>query len=326
MGGVNAWLQYIQRILRFISLGLQETPRCLALSPITSLTCHPQPHVIRLNGALPSTSERPRGLSSLRISNTGSMAPSFNSTALSILFPLSRPSSRIWDHVCKTVFDWEDCIACSSQGKCLAENCSWIKRPAIASYLQFYAAITSRSMDDDVLHSHQDLLEIVDFIRHHPDKPRRNLVQEYQATHCRIAPDSDFSRAFDLAMSALVMVPCSQPNFFDSRMGVNPGHSVWLDNLSGRTFFVSKIKQCGQSGPARATRLAGLSAARLDACGIKLSPTNDFQKHLLYDSESKCVYLFHHIGFLKECLARNRANASAAPCVRCLSFKRPVHE
>ncbi|KAK1752653.1 hypothetical protein QBC47DRAFT_404976 [Echria macrotheca] len=41
--------------------------------------------------------------------------------------------------------------------------------------------------------------------------------------------------------------------------------------------------------------------------GARFRPTNDMAQHLLFDEKRNCLYLFHHVGFLKAHLSRYRA-------------------
>lgn len=225
-------------------------------------------------------------------------------------FPLRIEPANILESLCRVLFGWVECPQCGCQGNCGVSTCQWEKKALLSSYLQFYRSITAQSTPEDwsdpqpALSTHSELLDLVSLIMKNSTIRREVLIQQYFAKNgCAQPSYVDRGRAFDLALNAITMIPCSERNYY---MDSEP-FPVWVTwrNCQSACDLVQNAIPKGPSLTVRtrAEIFQRVSAQTLEDSGIKLVTTRNMSKHLFLDPSSKCVYIFPHLGFLKARLA-----------------------
>lgn len=240
------------------------------------------------------------------------------------LFWLENPPENTLKLIIQTLFGWDDCLACDRSGTCPLWNCTWNRRQLLDQYLEFYRVVSSWSMPEGLnqgnpaLRNHDDLTDIIYLIQQRPDLPRKELIQIHFSSYRSALPDPlDQNRAFDLAMRVLTMIECSPRRC--SRVNWSPGFAPipWYADDSARQFIGRAFQRHAaldvEDEFDRSTfgKLAATSLERRKK--IKLVGTYDLQKHLLLEPESRTLYIYHHVGFLKEYLAATRQPTSNIP-------------
>lgn len=186
--------------------------------------------------------------------------------------------------------------------------------PYLKIYLQSTSLYTSEDWDEPVLalESHVDLQRLIRFIKSHCNKRKSELISEYFASHTNGTRLTDASRnqAFDLALSALTMVPFSRRNRFHKQYPIL-APETWQDDRPAQLVLQNAIKAERPLSKIEACSVTHeLSAARLEEYGIDIVGTSDLRQHLAFDSESKRLHIFQQVGFLK---AHLRAHNSQPP-------------
>jgi hypothetical protein len=226
----------------------------------------------------------------------------------------------------KTLFGWHNCSACMGAGTCPCGTCAWSRLRQLDAYFSFYTAITSWSIPEDLiqgwppLRDHTDLRTIIRLIQNSPDAPRSELIRTHFSSYGQAQPDQvDKCRAFDLAIRVLTMAECSPRGCYS--INWNPGFAPipWLAEESARQFIAKAVPRHSSFDVEReynSVRFAKLTATSLERhSNIKLAWTHDLRKHLLLDKEKnpRTLYIYHHIGFLREYLAATRHAESNIP-------------
>jgi len=258
------------------------------------------------------------------------MAAEFKILPCMAQFPLENPSVDMKDEVYRGLFGWRDCADCNNKGDCVATGCPWIRRARLDHYLQFYFETTRWSTPTDLserrwaLRDHHDLLGIVRLVKDQPRRRRRELIEDHFSTYGHPQPAlADQKRAFDLAITVITMIYCSECNPRYQHPTLDPAY--WNDGISACEFVKSRlpiVTERGQSSDISRTA-SRPSVGALDRVGVTVYGTDDLRKHLLYNTEAKAVYVFHFVGFLEEQLRQSCSNTTVSRSVRLSLFLIP---
>jgi hypothetical protein len=247
-------------------------------------------------------------------------------------FPLENPSVDVEDEVYRVLFSWRDCDDCTNKGVCMAIGCPWKRRAHLGHYLQFYFKITGWNTPTDLserryaLRDHRDLLDIVRLIKNKPKTRRRELMEDHFSIYGQPQPAlADQKRAFDLAITVITMISCTECNPHYQLLDPILAPVHWDDEISAREFVNSNLPiAMERSQPYSKSRTAPkLSVGALDRVGITLCGTDDLRKHLLYDADAKTVHIFHFVGFLEEQLRQTCSNTTISQLVHRPLFSTP---
>jgi len=258
------------------------------------------------------------------------MAAEFKILPCLAQFPLENLSVGVEDEVCRVLFGWRDCADCTNKGGCMATGCPWVRRTQLGHYLQFYFETTKWSTPTDLserrwaLRDHYDLLSIVRLIKDQPSRRRRELMEAHFSTYGDPQPAlADQKRAFDLAITVITMISCSECNPHYRNPMLAPVH--WDDGTSACEFVRSRLPIGTDRGePGNISRTASkLSVGALDRMGVTVYRTDDLRKHLLYDAEAKTVHIFHFVSFLEEQLQQTCSNPIVSQSVHLHLFLAP---
>jgi hypothetical protein len=221
-------------------------------------------------------------------------------------FPLRDCPADMLERLCRALWKWQNCSWCANNGGCLKSLCPWNEKACLEPYLRYYFDITAAYMPEDwveskqVLNNHEDLLDIVRFIKDRPERQRETLMSEYFDRFGPTQPlEVDKRRAFDLAFGIISMLPCAEKNHY-LRLHPNVAPVTWRNQqMACEVWKVILPLGRKMSEKDLFPMVLKLSASVLRESGIQIVGTDDLRKHLYLDHESPVVYVFRQVGFLK---------------------------
>lgn len=260
----------------------------------------------------------------LKITCKASMAAEFRILPCLAQFPLADPPATVENEVCQALFGWRDCVECTNKGGCMVIGCPWKRKAQLSHYLQFYFDTTGWSTPTDLseqryaLGSHHDLLAIIRLINDKPNHPRRKLMVDHFSAYGYPQPAlADQKRAFDLAITLIAMISCSECNPYCRRLDPMLAPVDWDEGDSAYEFVKSKISmatECSQPSSMPQT-MPRLSVSKIQKAGIELHGTENLRRHLLYDPEAKTLQIFHFASFLEEQLRQMSLDTTTSQSV-----------
>ena len=134
----------------------------------------------------------------------------------------------------------------------------------------------------------------------------KSLEQELAASNHE---KGQSNRAIGMAIQAMFMVDPAAKEWHSADFTLGRYRpSSWLPDES-LVEFVERLFPVSLAGQQDAARVAvqhrALRARRLQKLlGARFRPTNSLAEHLLFDEQRNCLYLFHHVAFLKAHLSR----------------------
>jgi hypothetical protein len=234
----------------------------------------------------------------------------------------------------ETLWNWKPCAACAS-GKllpCETASCSTRRVKQLSPFNDFYRTATSRHLSEFTaskelaLRGHEDLIEIVRYLKERPSTPRQQLTADFFSDRAKREGSqeqpniNDQDRAFDLAARILIMVNCStELNQVEALLEEGPRLVTWAkgDSLSkfiATTFPTTDhptLNDPSQRAKSNALKLS-LQARRLTKiAGLTFRPTDNLTDHLRLDPKEGTVEIFHHTRALKEFLIATQPEESS---------------
>ncbi|KAK1754021.1 hypothetical protein QBC47DRAFT_403417 [Echria macrotheca] len=247
--------------------------------------------------------------------------------------PLSRPTRSEAKALCQAMWDWNQgigdhriiCHNCPDsttddlEPTCEEDEygCPWKARfHAKRAFIGFYGDLAEQytappfGHDDQVIHKHQDLFDIIAFLRTaDPELTRRQCMELYfntspvSSSTCGHGPGPAATcreEAFLFAARILTMVTFSSE-------GQGTGTGCWPMDIPLHVALRNVFPQITSTEEEtkdmrRVEREPRLNAHNLvTLANVTIQPTNDLRKHLELD-EAGNLHFFHHLGFLFECL------------------------
>jgi hypothetical protein len=263
---------------------------------------------------------------SQRLVRKTSMSASFKILPCLAQFPLGDPPVDVENEVCRALFGWRDCAECTNQNSCTAIECPWKRKTYLSHYLQFYFETTGWSTPTDLseqryaLGSHHDLLNIVRLINDKPECRRRKLMIDHFSTYGHPQPAlADQKRAFDLAITIIAMIACSECNPYYRRLDPMLAPADWDEEASACEFVKSKMTMAtdGNQPSGMPRMMPSLSVGAVEQAGITIRGTDDLRRHLLYDPGAKTLHIFHFASYLEEQLRRTCPETTISQSVYC---------
>jgi hypothetical protein len=161
------------------------------------------------------------------------------------------------------------------------------------------------------LSSHEDLVEIIRWVREHPGTKLSQLSQDYYRLEDDEgdAPEkADQKRAFNLVATILAMVNCATSPYSSELLETGYVPTSWRDRVSISDFFKESFLQNfdglvdNENETLKITGvLPKLSAPLLrKRAGLQFKPTCDLRDHLRLNSKEGIVHVFHLTAVLKE--------------------------
>ncbi|KAK4445399.1 hypothetical protein QBC34DRAFT_306832 [Podospora aff. communis PSN243] len=259
-------------------------------------------------------------------------------------FPLQIVTTGDLKALCQALWNWELCDSCLDAapkglphcGVASCNNCPWgLRAERLEPFFDFYRKATRPYVpdffgaNDQAIRNHQDLRDIISFIkRHGAEQSRQWCMHEYftlrGAEEVSSVPDSDKTRAFELAARIMTMTSLSCGNGEKSL----PAEASWdvedqqgdaprtwrdVDTLSStmHDLFVSRIHPNLQPSDSQSSLIRqNLTAANLKKmAGLRIESTDSLHNHLDLNPTTGVVMIFHHTGFLREHLLGTKTDS-----------------
>ncbi|KAK1754020.1 hypothetical protein QBC47DRAFT_461995 [Echria macrotheca] len=250
--------------------------------------------------------------------------------------PLSSLSRAESKGLCQALWDWNrycpDCPDSSTndlESICHKDDseCPWKRRfHAKRAFIEFYKKAAQRypplpfSRHAQVIHKHQDLFDIIAFLRRaDPNHSRSKCMDLYfdpvpsndrETPICR-------EKAFLLAARILTMIGVTMY-----------GERAWYMNESLNVVVTNSFPPDPLPIPIKDRRWIKirdeLTAYNLvTTAKLKIRPTDEVQNHLKLDKQGN-LFIFHHVGFIAECLRVDNDRRRTEPGYKSPHFPREV--
>ncbi|TGJ79193.1 hypothetical protein E0Z10_g9577 [Xylaria hypoxylon] len=248
------------------------------------------------------------------------------SASSELLYPLAKVSRNDFAKLCEALWEWWPCADWIAERTCQHINqdpgCHYQDAERLQPFFDFYRDTTAYYVPEltggssQVVKTHDDLIQIIRYVKCHSNLPRLQLMTEYFAAYSKIEfrgmISSDQDRAFSLAVRVMTMLHCSARDQSDGLLESGTQPTIWHGNMSFNKFtnFVigrQSLLHFGPHGSATSLspqpmfNLESISAKRLRSVAkLKIIPTNDLRDHLLLDKKKGTVAVYHFASVLKE--------------------------
>lgn len=233
-------------------------------------------------------------------------------STMDLLLPLKAASAIQLQTLAMVLWDWKS--PCSAQ-----------RLARLSRFFKYYTEICNAYVPEIIagpnavaIRSHEDILDIIRIIKTSPNISRAELTKAYfikrDGDMDKVPPTSDQNRAFNIAVSAMVMMNCSS-NCQESILESGTQPTLWRDDATFSEFLERALPKTDhlllndpKSSEISATVKTAISARRLKKkAGLRFVPTDDLREHLQMDRKKGLVRFFHHTAFVKECLIASQS-------------------
>ncbi|KAH6622161.1 hypothetical protein C7974DRAFT_217214 [Boeremia exigua] len=228
--------------------------------------------------------------------------------------PLEVVADSDLQSICKCVLGWQMCGQCNGKPHCKTPKCPWSRRDRVRSVLTRYERLCSYYMPVSTAHQalscHQDLLDIMELIKDHPNMIKEQLMKQHFNTAATSVPILDQERAFNLAVSVLLSINCGIPNDCADNLEDSADSFPWACGISV-TALVDEAFGTKSNGhktvDSPSILESNLSAQCLRSTArLRIQATDDMRSHLKLDLKARVVYLFDCTVLAEEMLAATR--------------------
>lgn len=249
------------------------------------------------------------------------------------LAPLEDITDRQLKRLYTTLWNWKDCAAGTSTTHdnlgCPQATAGRVER--LGPFREFYKSITARYLPEfaasgeNALRSHDDLIEIVSYVKTRAGVQRGQLMIDYFTEQAerngRLERPSwhDQERAFNLAARILTMVSCSAENQAGAFLEEGTRPITWANSDSLATFIAKSFPTTDHpslNDPYQAEKvnklklsLEGIQLTKM--AGLSFLATDNLASHLHLDVDKGYVEIFHHTRALKEYLIATHNDETA---------------
>ncbi|KAI0162630.1 hypothetical protein BJ166DRAFT_524140 [Pestalotiopsis sp. NC0098] len=244
----------------------------------------------------------------------------------SLIFPLEKVTDTQLDQLGCALWSWRFSCVCSSAQTCVSDECSRRRFARLKPFFNYYRELTATYIPgvlyigaEQAIRCHEDVFEMIRLIKSRPDDPRSRLTKDHFSSRQKgVPPISDQHHAFNLAMRVLTMVYCCVEGQNVGNLEAGLDASMW-NSITSATDFISStfpaMEHPSLEDESSTHIKAQLSAINLrKVVGLSFIGTNDLRNHLKLDQKRGIVEIFHHTGFLKECLlASKKGNSTVIP-------------
>ncbi|KAL3960399.1 hypothetical protein ACCO45_005516 [Purpureocillium lilacinum] len=156
--------------------------------------------------------------------------------------------------------------------------------------------------------THEAVLRVSNILKERTQATKAEITECLQDDHG--GSSSTTQNVINLAVQAMVMVDAGAKDWHSTDFvlgGYRP--TSWLPNESFQA-FVERSFPLGLESSSGSVRQAIEQRASMKAwklqkrLGVRFRRTNNLAEHLLFDPRRNCLYLFHHVAFLKANLER----------------------
>jgi hypothetical protein len=248
------------------------------------------------------------------------------------LFPLEVVSIRDLQNLAECLWQWHVCDPCKNEQLVAVHDnrCAWrLGCKGMSAFFTFYRAVTQPYVPElhpgmgPALQDQNSLIELIRAIKAAPNTPRSDLrrlaFSGQTGSGHKVSSSNDQDRAIDMALKVLMMTNSmkDEQTLIGLESGVKP--VVWQDGDSLVQFFDGTFPSRSGQGVHSKGRSgwyevqASLGARRLTKrARLRFEPTDDIGEHLSLDENEGVVMMFHHVGYLRECLMASLSVAGNA--------------
>lgn len=185
-------------------------------------------------------------------------------------------------------------------GTSRAERCEPYLRHYERLALEVRNAAVFYDHDDDYgcqCLTHRDVVTVVDILRRHSGIPRDQVVYKLKGTSmfCKWS-DESINCVLAIAVSAWLMIDIWDT---DDSIRLHQDQAIWADNECLDAFLSHQFQTCYECKPGKLIpkHLNAFDLKRMG--GIKVVPTSNLLRHLVYDEELEQLSVFHLNSFLE---------------------------
>ncbi|KAF2231823.1 hypothetical protein EV356DRAFT_578886 [Viridothelium virens] len=209
--------------------------------------------------------------------------------------------------------------------------CTAQRLTRLSRFFEYYREIYSSYVPEILagpnavaIRPHEDIFDIIRTIKIDTGIPRAELTKYHFAKRGgnkdAIPPTLDQNRAFNIAVSVMVMISSSSDRH-ESLLELGTRPISWQDDMTFSEFLERALPKTNhlllndpKSSEAATAIKAAISARKLKKkAGIRFIPTDDLREHLHLDRKAGMVRVYHHTAFVKECLIASRSVAASLP-------------
>lgn len=242
-------------------------------------------------------------------------------------FPLAACTDQDLQSLCSHLWAWNICDDCKA-GRSVGRHdpqCSWVgKKGRLENYFAYYRSITASYVPEllpgnsPALEDHQQLHTLIEALKNNGNVLRGDITNSFYASHKFTnrpePPAYDQNKAVDLALRVMAMLNCAADDLSLNLLESGVAPLPWREDETLLQFFDKIFPQATyqlldtKSGHGRSPGITALLAAvRLKSIArLTLEPTDDIRDHLRLDQSTGVVLVYHHVGYLVECLRASR--------------------
>ncbi|PSN71043.1 hypothetical protein BS50DRAFT_570448 [Corynespora cassiicola Philippines] len=238
---------------------------------------------------------------------------------LSFAYPLQQCSDAQLQNLGRALWDWELCGKCSGQPHCKEHECPWFRANRLRKFWAWYRNLTAMYVpelhtSEVALRKHEDIIDIIQLMRSHPDTPRAQLMREYFTKRSqeegKLPAAVDRLRAFNIVGKILYMVNCACSYQSVEALEYDLETCIWRNDMTANQFIIESFPMNshpyfsdGEISSKHRNIKSLISAMNLKKkLGLRFEPTSDLKSHLKLDQNHGILYVFDCTAVLKEYL------------------------
>jgi hypothetical protein len=193
------------------------------------------------------------------------------------------------------------------------------KQGSFSAYFELYddlvqrnshLAVTIDDSPEDQPLTCENILEVARLLRSNVEITKANASIQIKQSLTGRHSNANVEKAINMSVQAMLMIDTAAKDWHSADFVLGDYRpTCWLASET-LLDFVRKSFPVGLKSSTRAVRVAVEQRAMLKAwkllkrLGIRFRRTNNLAEHLLFDQRGNCLYIFHHVAFLKAQLAR----------------------
>ncbi|KAH7020239.1 hypothetical protein EDB80DRAFT_601912 [Ilyonectria destructans] len=233
------------------------------------------------------------------------------------LCPLDGVNDARFQTLCRILWGWTSCTACSTAKPCEGQECPQRRLLRLGPFFRYYEEVAGSYVPESfmpdaprALRGHEDLFEIIELLQERPSAPRSELSTSHFAIRSNengeLPSLDDQHRAFNLAMRVLLMVSCCVENQSGGLLESGREPCVWRSDQSAADFTTSTFPfrehpslDGGCESPIDIkSELSAIKLKRI--AGLKIQGTTELRDHLRLDQKTGILEIYHLTSVLRE--------------------------